>query len=289
MEQQKNVLTVPTSIIISAVIITGALIWKGGPPQRTSELASAQETIAQKDTISTTLSIVWGDMGQKVASVGAIDRDAFLALYEGWEEEEARRLVDTSPESIVVNKENAGIVLNILWALGLSNKSTILEKGEMADPRYGGPDRFASTGGWTVSTGNPMDHYSRHLFMKMTPEQEARVGRVASGIYRPCCDNSTHFPDCNHGMAMLGFLEMLASQGSSEQEMYTAGLALNRLWFPEQYDMVDRYVSQKGIRNADAKLLLSASMISASGFQKVAQAVKTPPAERGAGGGGCSV
>jgi hypothetical protein len=44
----------------------------------------------------------------------------------------------------------------------------------------------------------------------LTAEQQALVEEVAAEIYRPCCNNSTLFPDCNHGMAMLGFLELLA-------------------------------------------------------------------------------
>lgn len=289
MEPQKNVLTVPTSIVISAVIIVGALILKSDSSEQVSRSGREVETAIYQEEVSVTLPLAWGDIGQKLVAVGALDRDAFLALYDGWDKEEARRLIDTSPTSIVVNKANAGIVLNLLWAVGLSNKSSILEKGEMSDPRYGGADRFASTGGWSIASGNPMDHYSRHLFMKLTSEQEGLVNRVSANMYRPCCNNSTHFPDCNHGMAMLGLLEIMASSGSSESELYEAGLVLNRLWFPSQYEMVDRYVTQEDINNVDAKLLLSASMISSSGFQKIAQAVRTPPAERGAGGGGCSI
>ena len=46
--------------------------------------------------------------------------------------------------------------------------------------------------------------------------------RAAPFVYRPCCDNATHFPDCNHGMAMLGLLELMAAQGASEEEMFAA-------------------------------------------------------------------
>lgn len=32
-----------------------------------------------------------------------------------------------------------------------------------------------------------------------------------------CCGNSTYFPDCNHGAAMLGFIELAVSQGLVER------------------------------------------------------------------------
>src|SRR3989344_4318375 len=102
-----------------------------------------------------------------------------------------------------ITRENAELLLNLFWALGLASKNEILEKGEMANPKYGGAGNFASTGGWTIVKGNAMDHYSSHKFFNLTPEQQALVDKVSRGIYRPCCGNSTHFPDCNHGMAML--------------------------------------------------------------------------------------
>ena len=72
-----------------------------------------------------------------------------------------------------------------------------------------------------------MDHYSRHTLIKLTQKQQALVDTVSRGIYRPCCGNSAHFPDCNHGMAMLGLLERMASQGASEQDMWKAALTVN--------------------------------------------------------------
>ncbi len=124
--------------------------------------------------------------------------------------------------------------LNVLWAFGLANKNEILEYGPMMDPQYGGAGGFASTGGWTLATGNPMDHYSHHAMLTLTPEQKQRVERTSKNIFRPCCKNSTYFPDCNHGMAMLGALEIMASQGASERDMYRVADQLNKQWFPPQ-------------------------------------------------------
>jgi len=122
--------------------------------------------------------------------------------------------------------------LNMLWAFGLANKNEILENGPMMDPKYGGADNFASIGGWTLAKGSAMDHYSHHEMLKLTPEQQKKVKRTSKNIYRPCCNNPAYFPDCNHGMAMLGALEIMASQGASEREMYRIAEDLNKQWFP---------------------------------------------------------
>ena len=97
----------------------------------------------------------------------------------------------------------------------------------MTDKQFGGADKFASTGGWSLSKGNAMDHYSRHNFVVLTQAQAELVERVSKNIYRPCCNNSTYFPDCNHGMAMLGLLELMASQNISEGQMYKIALSVN--------------------------------------------------------------
>lgn len=169
----------------------------------------------------------------------------------------------------------ASTTLNLLWALGLSNKNRILEEGPMTDSRYGGAGGFASTGGWTISKGNAMNHYSMHNFIGLTPEQQALVERASKNVYRPCCDNSAYFPDCNHGMAMLGLLEFLASRGASETEMYNEALKANSLWFPDMYGNIGTYLSQKGtdIRSVSAEKILSAEFSSASGYQAVIAAL----------------
>ena len=165
------------------------------------------------------LTIRWGDLGLRLVEAGVIDPQKFPDFYR--------------KEEIVFTPENSRIILNTLWAFGLANKNEVLEKGPMMDPRYGGADRFASTGGWTLGRGNAMDHYSMHQFVTLTPEQQNLVEKVAKNIYRPCCKNSTYFPDCNHGMAMLGLMELMASEGASESEMYKMSGEVNALWFPK--------------------------------------------------------
>src|SRR3989344_1641746 len=152
----------------------------------------------------------WGNLGVKMAEAGVIDTEKFENLYNqrgGLSEANKKLLYDSTNGKVKITPENSGMMLNMLWAFGLSNKNPILENGPMMDPRYGGAENFASTGGWTLAKGSAMDHYSMHEFVKLTPREQELVGKVAKNIYRPCCKNSTYFPDCNHGMAMLGFLE----------------------------------------------------------------------------------
>ena len=89
-------------------------------------------------------------------------------------------------------------------------------------------------------------------------------------------------------MAMLGLLELAASQGAPENELYRMALQANAYWFPEQYQVIARSLSEKGIQwnDADPKIVLSAAYSSASGFQKIQQQVEVLPPS---GGDGCSV
>lgn len=286
---------VPASILIAAAIIGGAILLRSDGEAATPPSGFSEKSRGRDETVAAvSLPIHWGALGQRMVSVGVLDREKFLGLYAGTQREIARRLIDEAQkEPIVVTKENAGVILHLLWGVGLGNKSAILEKGEMVNPRYGGASQLASTGGWTISDGNPMEHYSRHPFIVLTPEQEELVARVSEGIFRPCCDNSTHFPDCNHGMAMLGLLELLASQGATETELYDAALAANRLWFPDQYAVIgeyEAYMRGKG-KTLTTQELVGRSAASASGFQRLAaeRAQWGTPAPREERGGGCSV
>ena len=166
----------------------------------------------------------WGVIGVQMAEAGVIDMGKFPNFYNG--------------KKLVINSENQKVALNTLWAFGLSNKNPILESGPMMDKQYGGGGNFASTGGWTLGEGTAMDHYSMHSFVTLTPEQQVLLERVTKNIYRPCCKNSTYFPDCNHGMAMLGLMELMASQGTAEDDMYKKALEVNTLWFPGQSQKV---------------------------------------------------
>ena len=226
------------------------------------------------------LPISWDDLGKQMVDAGVIDDTKLISIYEtrgGLSGEDLELLYSESNENIVINKDNANYVLNMLWAFGLSNKNDILENGEMSDPKYGGAGNFASTGGWTLAKGDVMDHYSHHEFVTLTEDQQKIVDDISRNIYRPCCGNSTHFPDCNHGMAMLGLLELLAKENLSEAEIYDIALEVNSLWFPSTYDTIELYFSERGVEweDVDAKEILGKEYSSGSGFKNILSQVET--------------
>lgn len=289
------------SILISSIILGGALIYTLGPKSGAGQGASAsgpQTPLSELEgkvlpAKGVTLPVVWGDLGAKLVDAGVIDADKFKSIYEQrgqFTEEYRKLLLDQNNGKLKITKENSGYILNLFWALGLANKNEILEKGEMADPQYGGAGGFASTGGWTIAKGGAMEHYSKHVFFDLTPEQQALVDKVSRGIYRPCCGNSVHFPDCNHGMAMLGLLELMASQGASEQDMWDTALTVNSYWFPNNYLTIATYMKDKGIdwKNVNPQEMLSSEYSSSRGYANIASQV-TQPNSQNAGGSGCGL
>ncbi len=236
------------------------------------------------------LPITWGDLGKKMIDDGVIDEAKFRALFEGGlTNQDEQILTGNVTEPIVINQENSRFILDILWAFGLGNKNEILEMGEMTDPEYGGDaSQFASTGGWSLAKGPGFDHYSKHAYVMLSSEQQALVDEVSRGIYRPCCGNSTHFPDCNHGMAMLGLLELMAKNGVSKEEMYRVALQVNAYWFPQTYMDLATYFKEQGQdwNQVDPKIVLGKEYSSAQGYQQARQQIQSLP-EIPQGGGGC--
>mgnify|MGYP001616566408 FL=1 len=274
-------------LLLLAVDIAG---FKVSRPEKPVAKDTQGAVVQKERTILQAIELpaVWGDLGMQMIAAGVIDRAKFEALYAGrggLTVLEQQFLTGNVDGKIVVTEKNAGVILNLLWALGLGNKNIILEKGQMSDPRYGGAGGFASTGGWTLAKGDAMKHYSAHPFITLTPKQQAMVESISGTIYRPCCDNPAIFPDCNHGMAMLGLLELLASQGASEEQMYKAALEMNRFWFSGQYAIIDQYLVSKGRipSEVNPKEILGKEYSSASGFSRVASSIEGPPQ----GGGSC--
>lgn len=220
------------------------------------------------------LPVTWGDLGEKLVKTGVVDSTKFTPL--------------TDPGRITISAQNAQIVLNSLWAFGLANANPILDTGPMVDKQYGGAANFASTGGWTIAVGDAMKYYSKYDWVVLTPDQQAVVERVSKNIYRPCCDNSTYFPDCNHGMAMLGLLQLMVSQGVSESDMYKYALVVNSYWFPDTYLTIAKYLDSQGKSwvKADPKEILGATYSSSTGYRKIRSQVE--PVEQ-SGGSGCGV
>lgn len=235
-----------------------------------------------------------GDAMPKLIRAGVIDPEKLEALYQdrggvpegpknGWDKR------DSAP--ILLTRENAGLYLNLLWPIGLSNRM----EANTASP-VNGPDvfNFASTAGWTLGkTENGGEYFNKVEIVRLTPDEEALVKKIAENSYRPCCNNSTFFQDCNHGSALLGLLELGASQGLSESELWREALAFNAYWFPGTYVNAAIYFEKvKGIawEDADPKTIMGKEFSSASGAANVQQTLgRMDLLPNVSGGGGCGV
>ena len=228
------------------------------------------------------LSATYGDTGPGMMTAGAIDYDKFLQVYD----RAGRPLTDTQKEiltqgsdkHIVFNNENAYFLLNYFWALGLVNNNPILIEGPMMQNGSEGVGRFASTGGWTIGAKPATDLYASTPLLTLSSEQQTRLENVTQNIYRPCCNNPTHFPDCNHGMAMLGMLTLLASEDASETELYEAAKYANAFWYPQQYLELALYfdsVDGQEFEEVESQKVVSRDFSSVTGFSKTHQYLVT--------------
>lgn len=244
------------------------------------------------------INATYGDIGPKMLNMGVIDLEKFKQVYQQagrpLTAEQEGILTDGSNAKIKISQENSYFLLNLFWAFGLGNKTRILTEGDMVKYGKGQLGNFASTGGWSLAKSDAMDYYSKRALVPLRADQEELVSMVASNIYRPCCGNSTAFPDCNHGMALLGILELMAGGGATESEMYDAAKYINAFWFPSNYYDVAlyfKYKEGKDYKDVDAKSILGKDISSAYGAQAVKKwlteqgIVEQPPKQ----GGGCGV
>lgn len=241
-----------------------------------SEVMSMMEEINPPEGYAVPAS--FGDVGPRLVAAGGIDLVKFVALYKQQNrplsEEQMKILQKGSPDKIIFTPQNAYFLLNFFWAVGLTNQNEILTSGPMVSGGIEKVGGFASTGGWSLGAEKATNLYSSTKLVSLTDEQQARLLEVASAVYRPCCDNPTHFPDCNHGMAMLGLLELMASQNASTDEMFEAAKYVNAFWYPQQIlEIATMYKSANKLdfADVDAREVVSYKYSSASGFQAVHQ------------------
>lgn len=227
------------------------------------------------------LSVSYGNLGPRLVKAGVINYDTFAAIYKDsgnpLSAEQIEILKTGSDKKIVINANNAHFLLNLFWAVGLANKNQVLTEGAMVQNSGGQVERFASTGGWTLASKPITELYASMDLIALTASQQKLVEEVAAAVYRPCCDNHTLFPDCNHGMAMLGVLELMASQGATPDEMFAAAKYINAYWFPQQTLETAVYLkSVEGIDfvDAEASLVVGKKFSSASGAGMVHESLQ---------------
>lgn len=236
-----------------------------------------------------TTSLPWKNLGKQLVEVGAIDKQKYETMFNvaGNGKEEMKYLGDESMDKMMINEGNSRFMVNTLWALGLVNKSKVLDTGPMMQQGRKEAGNFASTGGWTLGTKEAMELYSSQVIIPLTDQQQELVKKIAENVFRPCCGNATSFPDCNHGMAALGYIEWAVYNGLSEQQIYKDLLAFNSYWFPQTYVEMAVFFEKQGTKwkDVDPKLVLSAEYSSAQGAQRIKQAVQGIPGIQSQGGG----
>lgn len=132
--------------------------------------------------------------------------------------------------------------------------------------------------GWKLGRDTGGASFNKFSIVPLTREQEELVLKVAQNTHRPCCNNPTFYQDCNHGSALLGLLELGASQGLTEEELYREALTFNSFWFPQNYTQTALYLkTMKNIdwERVDPKIVLSKDFSSITGWRgNVNKAIK---------------
>lgn len=249
-------------------------------------LSTLAEVVVPQDGIE--LPVSWGLIGPQLVRLGVIDLAKFKQAVPLTPEQE-KILTVGSDAKIRIDRENGQFVVDLLWALGLAQKSVVYEEGPMGKEYKDDVGNFASTGGWNLARGNATDYLNRFDLIALTPEQQKIVADIAKNVYRPCCGNSTWFPDCNHGMAALAAIELMVSAGTSEDAIYRNILALNSYWFADTYLTVATYFARQGTpwKDVDAKAILGIEYSSAQGASTMAQKVGPLPYQPDREAGSC--
>lgn len=287
-------------LVIDGSVATGYIQYYFIKKERNQLISQLSKTTTSQDQLVDILkqqvlpvkgyktSVMWQDIGKQLVDMGAIDKLKFEQSFSQEPDSKGylKYLDGSFNEPMQINEKNSRFMVDVLWALGLVNKSKVLDEGPMQQDT----GNYASTGGWTLGSKDAMKLYSSKEFIKLTPEQQDLVKKIADNVFRPCCNNPTSFPDCNHGMAALGYIELAVKNGVSEQQIYKDLLGFNSFWFPQTYVEIAAYFNRQNIKwdKIDAKLVLSKDYSSGQGAAKVKQAIQDVPGfQIKSGGGGC--
>ena len=256
----------------------------------TQKEKALKEAVADKSDVlpeaGFDLPISWGNLGPRLISAGVIDEEKFLETVNLNSDEESI-LKEGSDAKVHIDADNGQFVVDLLWAVGLAQKSIVYDEGPLGKEYKNEQGNFASTGGWNLAKGEATDYLNKFDLIPLTEGQQEKVAKISKNVYRPCCGNSTWFPDCNHGMAALAAIEMMVANGVSDEEIYRNILKLNSFWFPGTYTTTATYFLRQGVPwdKVDAKAVLGKEFSSAQGAAEIAKKVNPEP--QGQGGSGC--
>lgn len=248
-----------------------------------AELQKLADAVLPKEGF--TLAFSWGNMGPNLIKSGVIDETKFVSALN-LTDEQKEILTKGKDTPVKIDAANGQFVVDMLWALGLAQKSIVYDEGPLGKEYKSEQGNFASTGGWTLAKGDAVKYLNKSDLIPLTDEQQARVGEIAKNVYRPCCGNPTWFPDCNHGMAALAAIELMVSQDLPDEEIYNNVLKLNSFWFPDTYLTTAVYFSRQGTAwdKVDAKEVLGLTYSSGQGAADIAKKVGPLPFNEVIGG-----
>jgi len=249
--------------------VGGHWMWSGlrGPGAR---FRGVMDAVLPPDGIETRIS--FGDALQRIVSAGVLLPDKLRAVYAkrgGMPPWMAALLTAPSDAPIRFSSATATHLLYLLWPIGLASRTSFNADGPTAGAHL---PRLASTAGWRFGREpNGAAYFDSVDTLPLKPAQAALVREVAARTYRPCCDNPALFQDCNHGSAMLGLLEMAASQGLEGPELERAALAANSYWFPREHLKTALFFAlfeERPWHELPPAELIGARYASASGWQE---------------------
>ena len=265
--RRRLMLTAISSIGVSSGL---AAIWIGLPGERRVPPSGAldpYEQVVPDKGIDT--GVIFGDAIQKVIAAGALEPEKLRAHTRAlplWVE---RLLAVPSEQTIVLTRDSAPHLVNLLWPIGLSNRVVFNRESPINNIRL---PSYASTGGWTLGRVPSGSVYFNTVdAVPLTERQASLALAVATNTFRPCCDNSTFFQDCNHGSALLGLIELAAAQGATAEAIYRIAVAANSYWFPEQYARTAQYFlhfTGRSWRAISPSLIVSATYSSLTGWRR---------------------
>ena len=234
------------------------------------------------------LPVAWGDIGPRLIALGVIDEAKFKQAVKLTPEQE-EILTKGSDKKIVIDATNGQFIVDMLWALGLAQKSIVYEEGPMGKEYKKEAGNFASTGGWSLARGEAMQYLNRYDLIKLTPEQQKKWVKLLKTSTVRAAATQHGFPTATTAWRLLRPLNSWCLRASMKKTIYRNVLALNSYWFSDTYVTIATLFARDGIawKDVDAKRVLGREYSSAQGAQAIMKKVGPLPYKPQQQGGGC--
>lgn len=177
--------------------------------------------------------------------------------------------------NIEITPNNSILIYNVLWAIGFVNKSPILDY-ELE--KYGW-DTVKNLAGYYFSFANlgngstlPQSGYNYLELISLSAEQKNAVMKIAGKSAVPSCGNALYLPDCSCSFAIGALIQLMASQGFTEKQIYQAMKDVYPYRFPGVYvrhAILFKITENKNWQDIDAEQLVSIEFSSAQGVARV--------------------